>query len=33
MACAVLSLFLIIGAGTVWRKVRYTYLGRAVKQP
>lgn len=33
MACAVLSLFLVISGAAVWRRVHYTYLGQAVKQP
>jgi hypothetical protein len=33
MACAVLAFYLVVSGATVWRKVRFTHLIRAVKLP
>jgi hypothetical protein len=33
MACAVLGFYLVVSGATVWRKVRFTKLAEAVKQP
>jgi hypothetical protein len=33
MACAVLAFYLVVSGATVWRKVRFIHLVRAVKLP
>src|SRR5258706_14356340 len=33
MGCAVLAFSFVVSGATVWRKVRFTHLGRGVNQP